>query len=158
MASASTQKRYGALRKFAMPHLHETPARVILTQGPCVLCAGAWDEPFLILPGGYVEDDDAHALEGLRREVEEEVGVRLAAVLKLTVLANEWMRGEDVVHEKMHLYAATASGPIGGGPFVRSPEAHTVLRWASVDDLAAGLVRLQPTALLPWVLRCMGRA
>ena len=140
-----------------MPHLHETTARVILTQGPCVLCAGAWNEPFLILPGGHVEDDDAHALEGLRREVEEEVGVRLAAVHKLTVLANEWRRGEDVVHEKMHLYAATASNPIGSGTFVRSPEAHTVLRWASIDDLVAGLVQLQPQALLPWVLRCMGR-
>ncbi len=141
-----------------MADLFETTARVILTQGPCVLCAGAWNEPFLILPGGHVEDGDVHALEGLRREVEEEVGVRLAVVRKLTILANQWLRGDDVVHEKMHLYAAMASSPIGGSPFVRSPEAHTVLRWASMYDLTAGLVQLQPLALLPWVLRCMGRA
>lgn len=147
-----------------MPDRFETTARVILTQGCCVLCAGAWNEPFVILPGGHVEDDDAHALAGLRREVQEEVGVVLATVRKLTVLGHEWQRGEDLVHEKVHLYAGTMSGFSPGypgarrdGALVRSPEAQTVLRWASVDDLYARRVQLQPPALLPWVVQCLGR-
>ena len=140
-----------------MPDRYETTARVILTQGPCVLCAGAWARSWVTLPGGHVEDEDTHALEGLRREVQEEVGILLATVHKLTVLASQWTRGEDLVHEKTHLYAGTSRQLLLGGTLIRSPEAKTVLRWASVDDLVTGRVQLQPPALLPWVVQCMGR-
>lgn len=91
--------------------------------GPCILCAQAAEERFLILPGGHV-DPGEHALEALRREWDEEVGVPLATAQKLTVLPNVWMRrGGDVVYETMHLYAATTSRPVTGDALPHSPEA-----------------------------------
>lgn len=138
-----------------MGDVYETTARVILTSGPLVLCAGAWDEDFCVLPGGHVEPGE-HALQTVRRELYEECDLSLASVVKLTVLPNLWTRGTDLVHETMHLYAAATRGVLGG-PLPRSPEARTALRWASVDDLLQGRVHLQPPALLPWVVRVAGR-
>ena len=138
-----------------MGDLYETTARAILTMGPMVLCAGAWDESFCHLVGGHV-DRGEHALEALRREWYEEVGVPLATVVKLTTLPNVWKRQGDTVHETLHLYAATTQQPVVGA-LPSSPEARTVLRWASVDDLVQGRVRLQPPALLPWVVRVAAR-
>jgi hypothetical protein len=55
--------------------VYEPTARVILTQGPCVLVATCHGENFSILIGGHIEkDDDVHALAGLRRECRDQAG------------------------------------------------------------------------------------
>jgi 8-oxo-dGTP pyrophosphatase MutT (NUDIX family) len=136
---------------------YEITARVILMQGPCVLCAGKGSEDFAVLPGGHVDGGDAHTLEAVRREVYEEIGVPLSQVRKLTVLPALWSRNGDLVHETLHLYAAATTVPLLGGALPRSPEPGTLLRWVSVDDLTYGRVHLQPYSVLPWVIRCARR-
>ena len=138
----------------AVADVYETTARAILTQGTLVLLAGKASEDFWILPGGHVEEGE-HALEAVRRECWEEIGTALADLRKLTLLPSIWTRRGDVVHETMHLYAATVRrGPTGVLP--SGPERQTLLRWASVDDVYAGRVALVPVAVWPWVVRVAG--
>lgn len=138
-----------------MTDRYETTARGMLTLGSCLLVCHAAREDFAILPGGHV-DPGEHAVQALRREWYEEVGMPLATLVKLAVLPNIWMRHGDMIHETMHLYVVTTRDILAGA-LPPSPETGTLLRWASVDDLITGRVRLQPPALLPWVVRVAGR-
>jgi hypothetical protein len=80
----------------------------------------------------------------------------VSAVTKLAVLPNTWMRNGDTVHEIMHLYAGKSSTPLRM-PSMRGPEVQTILTWASADDLVQRRVVVEPVAVLPWILRCLGR-
>ena len=138
-----------------MADLHETTARCILLYGPMVLCAAGAREPFVHLPGGHVEPGET-VLQAVHRELGEEIGHSVRHLRKLAVLANTWPRKHDTVHETMHLYAGWFM-PKVSGCLPRSPEEGTRLQWATIDDLYARRVFLQPPSTWPYIIQAAQR-
>ena len=144
-----------------MRDVYESTARALIVFGPLVLCAAGVGERFYHCVGGHIEPGET-PLRAVIREVQEEIGLPPGNQIiwrALTVLPALWQRGTDLVHETLHLYAATGFAPAWKQwePLPLSSERQTQLRWASVDDLVYRRVVLQPPALLPWIIHLRGR-
>ena len=80
---------------------------------------GMWD-----LPGGHLKDDEKPE-DGVRREVMEEVGIKLGTVKKVTDITLSWP--EKGVKSKMAIYEAEPKGPgtdIYLSPSSNNPDEH----------------------------------
>ena len=137
--------------------LHERTARGIYLFGGCVLVTRAGDEPFWILPGGHV-DPGEHSAQALRREWQEEVGVPLANIVRVSTVESSWRRGGlatgDVVCEHCTLYRVTLSRLLPEGIFRRN-EPQLRFRWAILGNLIEEQVT--PLAVIPWIWQVAGR-
>ena len=90
----------------------ENSAKCIIMNGNHVLLVrrgrgsageGQWD-----LPGGHIRKGE-NAVDGVRREVMEEVGLTLETVKKVTDITIDWP--ESGVKSKMAIYKAEPEGP-----------------------------------------------
>ncbi|WP_263788310.1 NUDIX domain-containing protein [Salinibacter grassmerensis] len=125
-----------------MPTVHLL-ARAVFREANHVLVVQAEGQPHTFLPGGHREPGEG--LEGcLRREIDEELGVRAEVGRYLGAVEHQWMREGERQYEINHCYAAASSAlTVDTSP--KAQEGYLSFAWAPVNQLDR--ISLQPPPL-----------
>jgi 8-oxo-dGTP diphosphatase len=118
----------------------ELIVRAVITDGPRVLLAQPAGSDWFFLPGGHVEGGET-AATALRRELEEELGVRRVRVGGVLAVAEVRYADERGEHHELDLVHRVAVEDAVDG----SKEEHLTFRWVDRSELED--VEIRPAAV-----------
>lgn len=108
--------------------------------------------------GGGIEFGE-YGRDAIRREMREEIGAEIEDVTWLATLENiftcEGQPGHEIVlvYDARFVNRSLYDCPAIQGFEEGAPDEHFIAVWKSVEELAAGDIRLVPEGLLPFLLR-----
>jgi 8-oxo-dGTP diphosphatase len=121
--------------------------RAIVVKGKNLLVCRIKEANYYFLPGGHVEFGE-HVETALRRELREELGLRVRSAKHIGVVHNTFMDGKTMVHEMNFVFAVRPDRHRD-----RGLEGHLEFSWIPLAQLST--VRVYPTrikrALVGWL-------
>jgi len=115
--------------------------RALILKDNQILLAKGVGSKFTFLPGGHIEAGES-AKKSLKRELQEEMGIKVRVGKYLGVLEHSFSLGKSFQHEINHVFLVDLSD---GNKKIESKEDHLHFIWVNIDELEKN--NLEPSPL-----------
>jgi len=125
-------------------------ARAVILNDDHVLLAHKKGMSHTFLPGGHINIGES-AVAALKREIDEELGLKLDVEGYLGAVEASWEGGGAEQFEINHIFKASINGACSSS-LLKSQEDHLEFLWSSIDDLYAN--NMLPHPLKKLITNC----